>query len=255
MRARGIAAITSAGLCTTCVNTALPDLGVEDSALGSRELPVLQAVDQLGWLDAAHGLDLDYPLGGPRGLADGSALLATAESRTAVEYLVRCALPAGRSITKHAPDGVAHQFAGLIGVAPGWETGSCDDTCQEWISACMLAHVNTAGERLPLWVVADERSQPQIGWGLDPAFPNQEGAYFGNLFRSPPVMHYCAGRDFDANPVPGRIGWDDDEHPYLNPWGDHAACARHCEPAAGALGESGFVTCLGYQAVLTVWRP
>jgi hypothetical protein len=119
----------------------------------------------------------------------------------------------------------------------------------------MLAHVNTAGEQLSLWVVADERRQPQIGWGLDPAFPHQEGAYFGNLFHRPLAMHYCAGRDVDANPVPGRIGWGGDVRPYLNPWGADAACASHCVPAAGELGDSGFVACHGYDAVFTVWRP
>ena len=35
--------------------------------------------------------------------------------------------------------------------------------CQELVSACMMAHVNTAGIHIPLWLDA---AAPAIGWGL-----------------------------------------------------------------------------------------
>jgi hypothetical protein len=255
MRVTGFAAIAFLGVSATCVDIDEPATGAGEAALEGRELPVLAAVDELVGLDGAHGLEVEYGLAGPRGLVDGGPLMATAEARTAVGYLVRCALPAGRSITKRAPDGAAYTFHGLIGLAPAWESAGCDRACQEWTTACVLAHVNTAGEQLPLWIVADEERQPQIGWGLDPAYPHQEGAYFGNLFRDPPAMHYCAGRDYDVNPTPGRIGWEREIEAYLNPWGDHAPCVDHCTAAIRDGTTSGFLACDGYQAVMTVWRP
>ena len=99
-----------------------------------------------------------------------------------VSYLVRCALPANTSITK----GTSYTFQGLLGMAPQWQNGACDTTCQENVSACMLAHVNTAGIHVPLWMVAQNAA---VGWGQDPEFPNQEGAFFGNVFTRRRARH------------------------------------------------------------------
>ena len=87
---------------------------------------------------------------------------------------MRCALPATTSITKGS-----YTFQGLLGLAPQWQNGACDTNCQEAVSACLLAHVNTAGLHIPLWIVAQN---PIVGWGQDPEFPNQEAAFFGNVF-------------------------------------------------------------------------
>ena len=41
-------------------------------------------------------------------------------------------------------------FPGQIGMAPEWETGACSTNCQENITACLLAHVNTTGQHIAL---------------------------------------------------------------------------------------------------------
>ena len=43
----------------------------------------------------------------------------------------------------------------------------------------MLAHVNTAGVHIPLWLVSPNSA---VGWGLDPGYPNEEATFFGNIF-------------------------------------------------------------------------
>ena len=115
---------------------------------------------------------------------------------------MRCALPAKHKITK-TYSGVTYTFAGEIGVAPEWETGACGTSCQELVSACMMAHVNTKGQHIGLWIVG---SSPALGWGYTTDYPFQEGSFFGNIFVSPPVANYCNGSDFNSAVVPGRLG-------------------------------------------------
>ena len=61
-----------------------------------------------------------------------------------MEYLVRCALPASVTLVKADQKGVKYSFKGQLGLAPAWQTGACDTNCQEIVSACMIALVNTA---------------------------------------------------------------------------------------------------------------
>ena len=82
--------------------------------------------------------------------------MTTAGGRKTIEYLVRCALPNTRRITK-VSSGVTYTFAGGIGLAPEWETGACGVACQELVSACMMAHVNTKGQQIGLWMVGPTR--------------------------------------------------------------------------------------------------
>ena len=43
----------------------------------------------------------------------------------------------------------------------------------------MMAHVNTAGVHVPLWL---DSNDSVIGWGIDPTnFPMQEGTFFGDI--------------------------------------------------------------------------
>ncbi len=70
------------------------------------------------------------------------------------------------------------------------------------MSACLLAHVNTSGVHIPIWL----DSEGAIGWGQNTSYPYQEGSFFGNVFVNPPEAHFCNGRDFDSATVPGRLG-------------------------------------------------
>jgi len=103
-------------------------------------------------------------------------------------------------------------------------------------------------------VVADPRAQPQIGWGLNAQYSHQEGAYFGNIFVSPPLLFDCSGRDVYVNPPPGRLGSLTSIPPYKNPAGFNAYCAPYCTASDFPNYMSGFRSCFGYNAVMTVWR-
>ena len=107
--------------------------------------------------------------------------------------------------------------------APGGATntsvgkwGQCDESCQRWISACVLARTNAYGEHVEismsvpdsppanptlgqqlqfaavkhaLRVGANERLPCQQGDEADPncGYTNREGAYYGNIFATTPV--------------------------------------------------------------------
>jgi len=123
------------------------------------------------------------------GLSSSTYLMNSDAGRSTLSYLVRCALPAGHTITKKDSTGASYSFAGGIGLTPQWETGSCNNDCQEWISACMLAHVNTAGAHIPIWIVGQDS---YLGWGQSSSYPNQEGTFFGNIFRTNTAGHVDA---------------------------------------------------------------
>jgi hypothetical protein len=177
-----------------------------------------------------------------------------------VSYLVRCALPPTASIVKQDETGTSYTFRGEIGMAPQWQNGTCDQTCQENISACLEAHINTAGVHIPLWL---DSPNAAVGWGTDPSYPNQEATFFGNLFTlgahgtNPKAvpMYYCAGPQIKVNAPPGRLGSAQVSPPYVNPLGSqYAQCKPTCKPADGPSSGDGFKSCEGWNNVVTVWR-
>jgi len=149
------------------------------------------------------------------GLTSSTYLMNSAAGRNTLAYLVRCALPANHSITKTDSTGASYTFAGGIGLTPQWETGTCDGDCQRWISACLLAHVNTAGIHVPIWIVGQNT---YLGWGQSTSYPNQEGTFFGNIFTTNEAGHtdayYCEGPGFDKTVVDGRLGSNQVGAPY-----------------------------------------
>ena len=184
------------------------------------------------------------------GLVTSSPVMNSSTGRTTVSYLVRCALPLGRILIKNDSSGNPYIFPGQIGVAPEWETGTCNTACQERVTACMLAHVNTSGKHIAIWL----DSEGVIGYGQNTSFPYQEGSFFGNIFDNPPVANFCNGKDFDLGTVPGRLGVSQPGAPYKNPFPGMGLCARNCVPAPSPHGGDGFKQCLSYTHVVTVWR-
>ena len=177
--------------------------------------------------------------------------LISPEGQMTLSYIIRCALPASHTITMKDLSGNPIPFNGELGMAPSWEYGACNKDCQEQISACVLAHVNTTGIHIPLWLDGDS---PALGWGQSPNYPQQEGSFFGNLFVSPPTMYYCNGKDFDVGVVPGRIGANQTGAPYKNAFGGNGYCKDTCTPQDSPNQNDGFKACAGWNHVVTVWR-
>jgi hypothetical protein len=133
------------------------------------------------------GIDPAYALSSPQGVVEDSGLLLDPDRQDTVRYLVECALPQGHGITKLV-DGQELTFDGLVGVAPEWEDGECDEDCQEWVTACLLARTNVSGQTVSIWMRADH---PAIGEGTSLLYPALEASFFGNLFADAHSEHYC----------------------------------------------------------------
>lgn len=133
-------------------------------------------------IDPAHGLSTAEGMAEDLGLLTDSDLIGTAE------YLVECALPLGQSITKTV-DGQPVEFAGLLGLAPQWRDGACDEDCQQWVSACLLARTNVSGQSVTIWIQSDH---PAIGYGI-PTGLIHEASFYGNLFAGLDEQYLCKG--------------------------------------------------------------
>jgi hypothetical protein len=132
------------------------------------------------------GIDPDHPLTSNSGLKpskldDDPARLATAR------YVVECALPEGESVVKNVA-GVVVELEGALGLAPEWQDSDCDEECQEWVSACVIARTNVSGTTVPLWLTGDH---PALGFTTTPTYSTYEASFFGNLFASPNQAYVC----------------------------------------------------------------
>jgi hypothetical protein len=234
--------------------------GVHSLIKTDNGLTVINGLTTINGLASGNGLSTINGLATVNGLASANGLMTSAAGRNTVTYLVRCALPAGITLVKKDQYGTSYSFPGEMGLAPQWRDGSCDTACQEKISSCMLAHINTAGVHVPLWVVSQD---PSVGWKLNPLFPNQEGSFFGNIFvlgahgTDPKrvAAYYCNGIDYKQDVVPGRIGANQVNAPYVDPFGGGKGyCKDYCTAADSPYASSGFKACAGWNNVMTVWR-
>jgi hypothetical protein len=128
-----------------------------------------------------------------------AALLAGPSGLEQVAYLALCALDRGTELVVDAA-GDEVSFPGLYGLAPEWVSQECGLSCQRWVSACLVAHANAFGYRVPISL---RGKHPGLVWdeAIEADYPLQEGAFYGNLFDAEePVAYACAGRaliDFD----------------------------------------------------------
>ena len=132
----------------------------------------------------------------------------------------------------------------------------------------MMAHVNSSGTHIPLWMVSPDMS---IGWGTSPAFPTREGTFFGQLMLTNAEnnidAYYCDGPGTDQNVVPGRLGANQGSVLYANAFPKSMGMDGLCDTAHSTGGctthmtngvVDGDASCslLGttYKHPLTVWR-
>jgi hypothetical protein len=181
-------------------------------------------------------------LNASNGLGSAAGLMTSDAGRKVVSYLVRCALPAGDSILKQDQNGANYAFPGGLGLAPQWKTDSCNQQCAEAMSACMMAHINSSGVHIPLWMDAPMSS---VGWGKSPWFPTREGTFFGELMVVNTGYnldaYYCNGPGTDQNVVPGRLGANQGAVPYGNAWPTSARFDGKCGNSLTAHSTGGCV--------------
>src|SRR6185437_869822 len=80
----------------------------------------------------------------------GNALTGNAltdpDAREVLSYIVSCALPKDESVDITV-QGKKYHYDGGLGLTPEWgdPNGSCDEDCQGWVSACLLARLDYLG--------------------------------------------------------------------------------------------------------------
>jgi hypothetical protein len=175
--------------------------------------------DPVGGKLSSNGLALDQsalalldpaPLGrwqsATEAVADSGsldALLAHPAGAEHLEYIARCALDDGQTLSAGGAS-----YPGLYGLATAWVDAGCDESCQKWLSACVLAHANGYGIEVTISLRGAHRG---LAWdqAIAQEFTLQEAAFYGNVFQVAsselPPLYACSGR--------ALIAWDEDpEH-------------------------------------------
>lgn len=151
-------------------------------------------------------------------LADPAAASALGEIPDGLDHLrysALCALEQGDSLLVETASGTI-SYPGLYGLATNWAEGACDGSCQRWVTACLLAHTNKAGQSVPLSL---RGGHPGLEWDRDieQTYALQEAAFYGNAFAGTsegvfPTLYACFGRalvDFDDDTSGGGDYPDD----------------------------------------------
>jgi cysteine-rich repeat protein len=130
-----------------------------------------------------------------------------------LHYLYECAMTPQQS-TVIDPGDESHAnltLRGRIGLAPQWGQpgGLCDESCQRWVTACLLARTNAYGVKVDISMRAPDNAPQHVKDALAVTdgeralYTLREGAFYGNIFQQAPqsdgtvVMdpsfHACAG--------------------------------------------------------------
>ncbi len=100
-----------------------------------------------------------------------------------MKYFVRCALPAGEQVTFRT-----YAWPGALGVAPNWKYGNPTEADQQRVTACLMAHVNSAGQVVQISLQSDTLAYDSAAEG---SFQILEGKFWGNVFGPNPTAYTC----------------------------------------------------------------
>src|SRR4051812_181787 len=129
---------------------------------------------------AANGLPLS---------PSAAAIARDPSSRELFKYIVSCALPEGELLTLE-DQGQIYTFGGALGVAPEWLHDACDESCQRWVTACVLARVNHLGQHVEISIRGGNRALAVQPHEMQ-EYTAREATYYGNFFQSIPVVYTC----------------------------------------------------------------
>jgi hypothetical protein len=111
--------------------------------------------------------------------------------RQLMKYVVSCALPEDQTLSMKI-DGKTYKFPGSLGLAAEWGKtgGSCGESCQRWVSACVLSRVDFLGVEMPISI---RGAHPALRVSLKEFFeyPDDEATYYGNIFQEEKEMYAC----------------------------------------------------------------
>ena len=245
----GVAAVTENGLVSNgLVSNGLVSNGLVSNGLVSNGL-VSNGLVSNGLTTA--GLTAN----GMLGTGVNAAALSDPMALKFLKYVVSCALDDHQSLTFTA-GGATYTFPGELGLAPQWgfPHGSCDGSCQRWVSACVLSRVDAAGVHRDISVR-----------GLNPAlrpswteliqYQRREATYFGNLFVAGQPRFVCLspGQTQDeracgpslADCPMTVVGSCDQDCIFQGPYGDFELCSDAGRSHSGQM----------YLESITVYLP
>jgi hypothetical protein len=121
-------------------------------------------------------------------------------ARQFLKYVVSCALDDGQQLSLSV-DGQSYVFQGSLGLAPDWgqRHGSCDETCQRWVSGCVLARVDAAGVEREISIRGANRAL-STSWREIFDYPEREATYFGNVFVDGQPRYLCLSPGKHSDP-------------------------------------------------------
>jgi hypothetical protein len=110
-----------------------------------------------------------------------------------MKYLVRCAIKQGRVASFTDKNGVVHTWEGGLGLADSWDQSPPTDDQKKWVSACLLAHINSAlptpkSIQISLRGAASSLTETNIEKGAIGTF---DGVFFGDVFGSTQKRYIC----------------------------------------------------------------
>ncbi len=128
---------------------------------------------------------------------------AGALSREFLSYVVSCAFGPAQSFrfTWRDNSNVEHteKYKGLLGLAVSWAVSPLDTAGQQWVSACLASRVNWYENPVMLSsrgahsILRKQRAEERAN------FPNEEGAFYGNLFLPIPAVYACYNAPNEAH--------------------------------------------------------
>jgi hypothetical protein len=112
-------------------------------------------------------------------------------ARELLKYVVSCALPDDESLSMTI-DGASYTFPGGLGLAADWgkRGGHCDESCQRWVSGCVLARVDFLGVEQEISVRGASPAL-RVSWQEMRDYQSDEATYFGNIFADGQPMFAC----------------------------------------------------------------
>ncbi|WP_437618347.1 hypothetical protein [Sorangium sp. So ce1151] len=122
-------------------------------------------------------------------------------ARDLMRYIVGCALRSNQTLSFSWTDttGVVHPevYRGELGIAHWWATASIsnDTFTQRQISACVAARVNWYGVHVMVSLRNSETASMGSSTTERQTYTVREGAFWGNLFASPPYVRSCYSPD------------------------------------------------------------
>ncbi|HVK70375.1 MAG TPA: hypothetical protein VM694_38245 [Polyangium sp.] len=117
-------------------------------------------------------------------------------AREFVKYTVNCAFAAGQTFefSWHDAQEVEHHevYVGALGLASAWATSPLDLTGQRMVSACLAGLTNYYGTHVTISMRAPEAPLKVVDPNELLAYPNIEGAFWGNLWdEDGAFLHSC----------------------------------------------------------------